>query len=664
MPKLHVILTTYGRYELPHRVHDATIYPVQAPNGSTIILTGTDTGVHVAWRGGRPLKKAAAPPKQPAKPAKVNGTNKDVIMIIDSDDDEPAKPAAPPPVPEAEFESEEEELDPDQPYPSFVQQLRLSLNTEVLHIAVPQIPSVSALRPADTIPAIFSEKMVFAVACADCTVRIITLSLNPPPNNVKEKPQSAKSQFGEDIVKVMGHQSIARGVTMTWTSRGEPTSHQPSDDDVDVDDEDVTAIPGRRRRKQQNRSRSRTKGEEGYDLFVASHSAELGGLLKIWRFQLADASLTTTYPIAPYKTLTLRKPASRVAFNTALYPKRRHSQLLITDTSGTARIYDVFASASRKRHVSGSQGEPGTFVATFRSTFEPVKSNAYSPAVLAGRKSITDAAWISDGRHVLALLADGEWGVWDVDRSGPSPPVDPAAFSLRGFVGTTEKDSNTAGPSSPKRGSRSSLAPMTPNTRRRKEDTLFQGSPTVTAHASRGGISVASLPSSSGAAAEDSVLIWYGSEVYRVADLAKFWNRTVSASNGASLPGPGLAQLQDIPLLGEAITSISQFDTTAYASRMAVPRDMLISAEHRFIISTTTSKPLGRDINAMFTQDQAETEDARKTDQALLTQGELDLGGVGRLLDNMEGSGALGPKSLVLGNGNPRKVLFASSAAA
>ena len=644
-------------------MHDAAIYPVKAPNGSTIILTGTETGVDIAWRGGRPLKKAAPPPKQPAKPpAKVNGTSKDAIMIIDSDDDEPAKPAAPPPVKEAEFEDEEEELDPDQPYPSFVQQLRLSLNTEVLHIAVPQIPAVSSLRSADTIPAIFSKKMVFTVACADCTIRVVTLSLSPPPDAVKEKPHSPKSQFGEDIVKVVGHQSIPRGLTMTWTSRSEPTSHDTSDDEMDVDEGDAAATPGRRRRKQQSRSRSRNKGEAGFDLLVASHSSELGGLLKIWRFQLAEASLTAAHPIAPYRTLTLRKPASSVAFNTAQYPKRRHSQLLVADATGTARIYDVFAPASRKRRASGSQSEPGAFTATFRSTFEPVKSNAYSPAILAGRKPITDAAWISDGCHILALLADGEWGVWDVDRSGPSPPADPAAFSLRGFVGTADKDSSAGGASSPKRGARSSLAPMTPNTRRRKEETLFHGSPSITASVPRGGISVASLPSSGGAAAEDSVLIWYGSEIYRIADLAKFWTRTVSASNGTSLPGPGLTQVQDVSLLGETITSISQFDTTSQASRMAVPRDTLISAEHRLIITTNTSKPLGRDFNAMFAQEQAESEEARRTDQALLTQGELDLGGVGRLLDDMEGSGTLG-KSLVLGNGNPRKVLFASSAA-
>jgi hypothetical protein len=640
-------------------VHDATIYPVKAPNGSTIILYGLENGVGVAWRGGRPLKKPTAQLKQTAKPAKVNGTNNDAIMIIDSDSDEPAKAASQQPAPAAEFEDEEEELDPDQPYPSFVQQLRLALGTEVLHLAVPQVPTISSIRPADTIPTIFSTHMVFTVTCADCTIRVITLPLSPPSELAKEKPLSAKSQYGEEITKVQAHQSIARGVSVTWTARSEPSSKDPSDDEMDMDGEgEAATTPARRRRNQQSRSRSRNQGQDGFDLLVASHSAELGGLLKVWRLQLFDSSVKATHPIAPYKTVTLRKHASRVMFNTAQYPKRRHSQLLITDASGTARVYDLFAPGKRRAH--GGLSEAGAFISTYRSSFESVKNSSFTPAALAARKPIVDAAWVSDGRHILCLLADGEWGVWDVDRSGPSPPADPLAFSLRGYVGTSEKDSSSSGASSPKRGARSSLAPMTPNTRRRKEETLFKGSPSISAAAPHGGITIAALSSSNGAPSEESVIIWYGSEVYRIADLAKFWARTASASGGNSLPSPSLAQITDISLFGETITSISQFDTTSQASRMAVPRDLLISAEHRLIITATTTKSLGRDFNAMFSQEQTETDDARRTDQALLSHGELDLGGMDRLLDDMESSGTVS-KSLTLGG--PRKVLFASSAA-
>ncbi|KAI4634336.1 hypothetical protein J4E83_001654 [Alternaria metachromatica] len=652
------IVTTQGkltqlRYELPHRVNDSTVYPVKAPNGSTIVLYGHETGVGILWRGGRPLKKTAPPPKQSAKPAKVNGTSKDAIMIIDSDDDEPAKAAAEP-LPKAEFEDEEEELDPDQPYASIVQQLSLSLSTQVLHIAVPQIPSASTLRPADTIPPIFSQNIVFTVACADSTIRVITLPLSPPPHVAKDKLHSVKPQFGENIVKVHGHQSIPMGVTMTWTARGEPSSAEDGDDDVDMDEEEEDTANSRRK--------PQSRADGGFDILVASHSAELGGLLKLFRFELSETALQVSHPVAPYKTLALSKPASRIAFNTAQYPKPRHSQLLIANSAGTTRIYDPFASPIRKRRGSGSRAEPGAFVGTFRSSFESVKNVALTPAVLPSRKAIIDAAWASDGRHIIALLADGEWGVWDVDRSGPSPPADPSAFSLRGYVGTAEKEGTSGAASSPKRGSRNSLAPMTPNTRKRKEETLFQGSASSSTVATRGGVSVASITSNNGVSAEDSVLIWYGSEIHRIADLMKFWTRTASASSGGSLPGPGLQQ-QDVVLCGESITSVSQFDTTAQASRMAVPRDTLISAEHRLIITASTSQPLGRDLNAMFAREKVEDETSTRTDQALLTRGELDLGGMDRMLESMEGSGTSAAVSKNLTMGGPRKVLFASSAA-
>jgi hypothetical protein len=602
---------------------------------------------------------AAAPSKPASKPPpKVNGT-KDAIMIIDSDDDEPAK-SAPPPPPKAEFEEEEEELDPDQPYPSIVQQLRLPLNTGVLHIAVPQVPATSELRPADSVPPIFSNKIVFVVACTDYSVRIVTLPLSPPPHAAKERPSSAKSQYGEDIVKIpthAGHQTVPTGVSVTWTSQGEPSYKQPSEDEMDVDgDGEGTAATGRRSpRKKQTHSQSATAGE-GFDLLIASHSGELGGLLKIWRFSLAETSVKMTNPITPYQTLTLRKPATTVVFNTAVYPKRRHSRLLVTDSSGVARVYDPFV--ARKRRANGASSGSGAWVALFRTTFERVKTNAPYPPILAARKAIIGAAWAGDGHHVLALLADGEWGIWDVDRTGPSPPADPSAFSLRGFVGISDSERSGGGPSSPKaRSGRNSLAPMTPNTRKRNEETLFHGSSSSSSIPTRGGISVASLPSASGAESEDCVVIWYGTEVHRIPDLAKFWNRTVSSSGGSSLPGPGLSQIQQIPLMGESITSIDQFDTTSKEARSAIPRDIITAAEHRLVITTNTNQPLGRDTGAVSATEQAEEDETRRTDQALLHRGELDLGGVSRLLGDMEASGS---RSIVLGN--PRKVLFASSA--
>ncbi|KAF2278480.1 uncharacterized protein EI97DRAFT_256000 [Westerdykella ornata] len=640
------IITTQGklaqlRYEPSHRAHDAHVYPVKAPNGSSIVLYAQETGVGIIWRGGRPLKESpAAPPKQPAKPpTKVNGTSNDAIMIIDSDDE--ATPSKPTPLPQADFEDEEEELDPDQPYPPIVQHLHLVLNAEVCHIAIPNVPVVSALRSPGTVPPIFNSKIVFSVACADYSIRIVTLPLSPPPKVAKET-----SQYGEEVTRIpthAAHQSIPRGITMTWTARGEPTFDEPSDNRMEIDDDETPRKPD-------------VDSSKGWDLLIASHSTELGGLLKIFRFGLSETGVTAKAPISAYQTLHLRSPATRISFNSALYPKVRHSQLLITDISGIVRIYDPFAPTSDSRRPS-MDSQAGAYVALFRAPFAPL-TNSNMPPILAPRKRILDAAWTSDGNSIFALLADGEWGIWDVTRAGPSRPSDPSAFSIRGYIGTSEERASSSGPSTKARSGRGSLAPMTPNTRRIKEEKLFHGTPSGPSVPSRGAVCVASLPSADGSAPEESVVIWYGSDVYRIPNLAQFWERTASANAGNSLGRPSPSQLQGPNLFGEAINSVAQFETTMRNSRMAIPRDILLSTADRLIVVTTAAEPLDRNLDAGLGKEGTEEEETRRADRALLARGELDLGGMDRLLEDMEGSGT-GSQSLLAGN--PRRVLFAST---
>ncbi|KAK6420843.1 hypothetical protein LTR95_016889, partial [Oleoguttula sp. CCFEE 5521] len=116
-------------YDLPHRIRCAAIYPLPAPNGSTVILYGNDRGLRVLWRGGRRIKAADRPPPL------ANSAN-DVIMIDDSDDE----PAAPPPPQKVEYEDDEEEPDEETPYPSIIQEMDIPLGSPVLHLAIPSLP--------------------------------------------------------------------------------------------------------------------------------------------------------------------------------------------------------------------------------------------------------------------------------------------------------------------------------------------------------------------------------------------------------------------------------------------------------------------------------------------------------------------------------------------
>ena len=91
---------------------------------------------------------------------------------------------------------------------------------------------------------------------------------------------------------------------------------------------------------------------------------------------------------------------------------------------------------------------------------------------------------------------------------------------------------------------------------------------------------------------------------------------------------------------------------------MAIPRNVLVSGEHRLVILANSPQSSGRDLMDMFTGEPVEEEETRRTDKVLLARGELDLGGMDRLLDDMGGAGS---NSVMLNN--PRKVLFASSTA-
>ncbi|KAK7710535.1 hypothetical protein SLS57_008302 [Botryosphaeria dothidea] len=662
-------------YDLPQRVNVAKIYPKTAPNGSTVVVYGHSNGLRIIWRGGRPLKRTSAS-KDDSQP-KVNGTANDAVMI-DLTDDEPSQP--PPAILEddVEFESEEEEEDDSEPYPAVVQHLDLPLGTEVLYLSFPQVPSISPYRPAGLIPPIFNERIVLSVACADSSVRVITLPLAPPSNARKAADRSkSKTPYGEQVLRIEGqhgHQSIPRSITMTWSSRTSETN--PDDIDVDADasdDDDTDSL----------RPRRRIQGDEPleWDLIVASHSVEVTGLLHIFRIPLLlkdnQYSLTTD-PIFPYQTQYLSAPATRVHFSSSQFPSRRHLQLLVADAKGSVKVYDPLAPPRARPRSAGRdviiEPKPGAWVASFSTSFEIPKHYKVSNPYLARRKTILDAKWASDGKSIVALLSDGEWGVWAMDgastaRNASTKPV--STFALRGYVSGAEPKPNSSTSLAPaKGGSKNSLAlaPMTPNTRRTREETLFHGPPagSTSGDASlRGGVSVSSTPHPSSGQPEDSIVIFYGDDMYRIPHLQQFWSRSTHSTGSGSLYGPGLTRVDSVSLFGEPVTDVEQFGKPkGAAARMGVPRDLLVVGERRIVVLATIT-PSEAKTGSLFAKELEAMDRTDKVDQDLLRRGELDIGGMDRLLDNMAtgGAGQGDPRSLRLGNGGAaqsvRRVGFA-----
>lgn len=557
-------------YELPHRIHSAQLYPVPAPNGSSVLIYGHGSGLRILWRGGR-RRKEIPPVSTSAQP---NGTGKRSVVIVIDDDEDEARPEK-----EGQdelFEEEEEELDTDCPYPSVIQDVDVMMDTQVLHVTVPSFPA-SALRKSDTL----SRHAAIAVSCSDGTQRVVAFDLLPPTN-----AERADWSFSKEI---------------PFPSSGTPCSSIAA-----------KIIPA-----------DRSQATSTFLLVAA-----VSDTLRIYRFALFD-ELTNLEHNAQGKIVQLPHCAVNVAF----HPSASSSILLVSEVSGAVRIYDPFAPTAALPDESAMDIEAevdqlGKWLTSFTTSF--VSRNS-APA---RRKRILDAKFILSGKAVLVLLEDGEWGAWDLAATGKSV----SEFALHGFLGATAAADSTQLGRQPKSTSR--LAPMTPNTRKVKAENLFGSAPKAFGAAIKGGISISASSSKTGTQTDESVVLWYGADIYTIPSLQTFWQRGTSNNGGnsfGSLYTPGLTHITDVNLLNEAITSIAQFAPTAAGSgfgQMNTQRDFLVAAEHRFIVLQTL-RPL-TPTRGLFQQAAVgEQQRPAERDQRMLDAGQLDLCGMDRMLDGM-----------------------------
>ncbi|QSZ32001.1 hypothetical protein DSL72_001570 [Monilinia vaccinii-corymbosi] len=617
-------------YELPHRIHNTKVYPLPSPNGSTIILQGSENGVKIIWRGGRPFKlQQGIPPKA----VKTNGSSKAVISL-DSDEDEAPKP---PFEDKPEFEDDEQEIDPRRPYPNILQTLDLQFGTDILHLSL--LPS--AILKADGAPwrgiDPLKQKIVFAVACADNTIRLITLPLTPPSplskgrDDFRLNPAIANvgnGKWGETMVILTGHKKISDGISMTVDFEGKQTSTK--------DD-----------------SNSSTETQ----IIIASHSKEITGLFKLWRIPLPIPSSSAMVP--PFQSIYMPSPAVCISFNPAL-SEHHSSHLLVADNLGACRIYNYKLLVNPSEDPEGIIAEQGSWLISLYPGFKNIKADSYASQKRTcsgfGRKTIVDAKWVCGGKAVLVLLNDGEWGVWDMNGVGPGAKrgvlgqqtIKGGArsdFNLAGYVeGATRSNSRTSGLPQI---TQSKFAPMTPGTR--KTTDLFSNRVHPTGPM-RGSISVLEIPSASSQLAyEESILFWLGESFTLIPSLSKYWSANPrrgqsSANIFNTSPGSRPIKLEYVNLLGERCTGIEQAPKSSFSpqTRTEISTDIFITGEHRFTI-LIGGKPVmpKQNRNAFALQlVQREDEDAVMTVDRMIDvgSGELDVNDIGRALARMENS--------------------------
>lgn len=612
------------------------------------MLYGHENGLTACWRGGK-LSRGHGHGSQ------TNGRRgADQAVSLDSGDEEDSGGGSIRDV-DVQLSSDLEEDDSSESFDRVLCQVDIKLPTAVTNIAVPQIPSNAFTQPSDSLPSLLTRKVVVLAAGADGSLRLLTFAQSPASTTLKVHETL--------IEKEDSHGKIPSAISISWTS------HDETKDDEDGMEIDEVQAP-----KSRSRVSKTTSTNSSWDLLAAAARGDRLGSISLWRIPLVDAS-DTIAKATLFRTQSLPSPATTISFNTAPQPSRRHTQLLIVDSTNVARIYDP---GNHHRSAVGRNSSippiySGTWLACF---YPPLQTNTTNPQ----RLCIHAAQWAFAGKAIFVLLEGGQWGLWDLEGIGPDATASAPGttisgggitqFALRGSLSALSASHSTSlkkglatGDSNTTADTRK-LAPMTPNTRRAKQEVLFAGNTGEQARP-QGGISLqpSELSERAGVSAlDESVLLWYGSTVYAIPSLRAYWER--SRKKGAistieqqdvfdsTASGPGIMRLPSISTGGELITSVAQFTPSLHASSNTSTRlhhDVLVTAEHRIVVrcainitpepSSSTSDPVARRL--LFREHDVNAETSL-LDADLLSRRELDLGGIDRMLDGLGGGRRVG----------------------
>ncbi|CAK7214036.1 hypothetical protein SCUCBS95973_002008 [Sporothrix curviconia] len=514
-------------YDLDRRVYCVKTYPVLSPQGANIVIYGHENGVSVVWRGGQRLKDVR---KANPKPA-ASTANADSVMILDSDEDEaaPASSAA------AGASFVDTPVFEDAPadsnaggFAEIVQTLDLALGQAVLSVAVLPICPCAA---KDAEPSFLQEQMVFAITCrATADVYVVTVPLTPPSNESKSRPQLrtnllagnlGRGAFGDVLIPLGGQNRRGEGVAITLAKQKTPSS----------------AAAGGGGSLGAHAARTPTH------VIVAVHAREASGTLRLWDVVVGTKRGASERPVEPFQTEYLPSPLAGVAFNPT-HP----TQLLAVDPQRAVRIYDYTIPAIPFDDMSEGPFPPqGSWLLSLYPPF------ARGGLTQTARKPTVAAAWIAHGHAILALLADGQWGVWDIDRASTSNSsgggvfgagsvtsgIRGAAltnFSISGQIEGTTPLRNPA--TSSRKSTEGDFVPMTPHTRRDALAASFAGG-VERLVATPGGVEVVQQRSLRGTAAgKETAVLWLGGSDYTVAvipDVSRFWDSQLRRTSGGGV---------------------------------------------------------------------------------------------------------------------------------
>ncbi|KAI1452163.1 hypothetical protein F4805DRAFT_45427 [Annulohypoxylon moriforme] len=580
-------------YNLTRHIHAVQTYPVLSPQGATILIYGHENGITIAWRGGRKFKAEVVKEAERGPTGKQNGKPAaDAVMIIDSDEEDAAPTGKGTSfVDQPQFE---EDIDEDAPYPEIVQTLDLEFGTAVLNLAALPITPCTAEDAAWGGTDILKDRMVFAASCATREVFLVTLPLVPPSPLSKARAELQESllagkagngKWGETMTLLAGQIKGSDSLAMTLIrSRATLERNKPTE-------------------------RSRSESRALPRVVVAAHSPEASGALRLWDVPLEESS-KTGQRIEPFQTEFLPRPLTSISFNPT-----HSTQLLCNASPEAVRIYDYALASMPPDDLSeGPFPSQGSWLISFYPPFSRPSSS---------RKPILAASWIAHGRAILALLADGQWGIWDIDGVSPQGPAlfgKPASgirgdalteFNVTGYVEGTSPLRNPA--SQRNSGGGSDFVPMTPHSRR---DALTTTHGPERLSSVKGGIVVTPLPASTTTTADESVALWIGGpeHIFVIPGVLKFWDAQIRKGVGGGVnlfsgaQPTRMVRLNDLSvgLMGERCTGVGAIvrfienGGAGSSSNEGLPVELLVCGEARLVIVRESETVVGTRIGGVM----------------------------------------------------------------
>ncbi|CAJ2509020.1 Uu.00g140460.m01.CDS01 [Anthostomella pinea] len=599
---------TQYTYNLPRRIHTVQTYPILSPQGATILMYGHENGITIVWRGGRRFKPQVTEEAEKGHKGKQNGQPpQDAVMIIDSDDEEEhvAAGAGGSYVDMPQFENF---LDEDATYPETTQTLDLEFGTAVFHVAILPLSPCLAADAAFEGTEILKEKIVFAASCATRELFLVTLPIVPPSPLSKAREELQESllagkagngKWGETMTLLTGQEKPSDGLAMTLIRPKTASDRSKSTD------------------------RSRSASRALPHVVVASHSREASGTLRLWDVPL-EFSTKPSRRTEPFQTEYLPKPLTSVSFNPT-----QSTQLLCNASPDAVRIYDYTIASMPPDDLSeGPFPSQGSWIISLYPPFARPSSS---------RKPILAASWVAHGRAVMVLLADGQWGIWDIDGVSPLGPAlfgklgsgirgdALTEFSVGGHVEGTSPLRNPA--SQRASGGSADFVPMTPHSRRDAMTTTSYGPERLASV--KGGIDVTPLPASATTTSDESVTLWIGGHehVFVISGLLKFWDaqKRKGAGGGVNLFSGAqptrMVRLSDLTvgLMGErctgvrAIVRFAENGGQSLSGSEDLPVEVLVCGESRLVVVRESEAVVGTRIGGVIGRRKRLSERARES---------------------------------------------------